>query len=95
MEDIHSPRAGDAAEVAGYTSGRDGGGGTFFFDTTHITRATVASVRITDAGFDPTAPGPIVITAPGHHFVSGQVVLVEGVLGNTNANGQWMVAVPA
>ncbi|MDT0453768.1 IPT/TIG domain-containing protein [Streptomyces hesseae] len=93
MQAIHSPRAGDAAEVARATSDRDGGGGTFFFDTTHITGATVASAQITEAGFDPAAPGPIVITAPGHHFVSGQVVLVEGVRGNTNANGQWMIAV--
>ncbi|MFE4973569.1 glycosyl hydrolase family 28-related protein [Kitasatospora sp. NPDC056651] len=92
LQAIRSPQAGDAVEVAGYTSGQDGGG-TFFFDATHITGVTVASAGITGVGFDPAVPGPIVVTAPGHRFVTGQVVLVEGVLGNTDANGRWMIAV--
>lgn len=93
MEAIRSPQPGDSAEMAGYTSIEDGGGGTFFFDGTHITGAVPTSVRITGASFDPTAPGPIVITAPGHHFADGQAVLIEGVTGNTAALGRWMIAV--
>ncbi|MFC6982036.1 hypothetical protein [Streptomyces cirratus] len=92
MQAVTSPKPGDVIEVAGYQTPHDGGGGTFFFDTTHITSAVISTVRITGAGADPSRPGPIVIKAPGHRFTTGQAVLVEGVAG-TSANGRWLVAV--
>ncbi|GAB3416253.1 IPT/TIG domain-containing protein [Flindersiella endophytica] len=93
MRAIASPQVDDVVEVAGYKSSHDGGGGTFLFDTTHITAAKVSSATITGATYSPTGRGPIVVTAAGHRFVNGQAVLVEGVGGNTNANGAWLVAV--
>jgi hypothetical protein len=91
MQAVLSPSAGDVVEVAGHMSSDDGGGGTFFFDTTRITNATVSSARITGATYDPIVPSPIVITAIAHPYVDGQSVLVQGVGGNTNANGVWLV----
>jgi hypothetical protein len=88
MQAIASPPDGHVVEVAGYASTDDGGGGTFVFDTTHITRATLSSANITRATFSPKDPRAIVITAPAHPFVDGQAVLVEG---NTVANGAWWV----
>jgi hypothetical protein len=35
---------------------------------------------------------PITITAPGHGFANGNVVLITGVRGNTNANNFWVIA---
>ncbi|GAB3399423.1 IPT/TIG domain-containing protein [Flindersiella endophytica] len=85
------PQTDDVVEVAGYGSRYDGGGGAFFFETTHITGATVRSVNITGATTfnpDPGVPSPIVLTAAAHDFVNGQAVLVEG---NPHANGAWWV----
>ncbi|WP_410671376.1 IPT/TIG domain-containing protein [Amycolatopsis sp. cmx-4-68] len=86
---IPQPQADDVVEVAGYRSSYDGGGGTFFFETTRITGAAVRSVDIAGATtFHPGFPSPIVLTAARHEFVSGQAVLVEG---NPHANGAWWV----
>lgn len=89
MRAIYGPRDGDVVEVCGGTSPHDGGGGTFFFDTTQIVDATVSSADITDATHGPT--GPIVVTATRHPFLDGQVVEIAGVRGNTDANGTWPI----
>src|SRR2546427_7962780 len=76
MQAIASPSDGDVVEVAGYASTDDGGGGTFVFDTTYITGATLSSAIIRGATFSPKDPRAIVITAQAHPFVDGQAVLV-------------------
>lgn len=98
MQKVPSPSAGDVIEVAGYRSSHDGGGGTFFFDTTRIIKAEVSSANITGATHSDSSTdlAPIVITAVAHPFVDGQAVVVqgvEGVDGDTNANGVWLVDV--
>lgn len=40
-----------------------------------------------------TNADPIVITSAGHGLVTGNLVTIAGVLGNTNANGTWVVTV--
>jgi len=42
-----------------------------------------------------TNASPIVVTAIGHGFSDGDLVTVDGVLGNTAANGPWQVVNPA
>jgi hypothetical protein len=94
MRAISDAKNDDVVEVAGYESTDDGGGGTFFFEATHITDVKVSSVAIAGAtevvvGTDP--PAIVVTTAADHSFVNGQAVLVADVGGNTNANGSWWV----
>jgi uncharacterized phiE125 gp8 family phage protein len=40
-----------------------------------------------------TNASPIVVTVAGHGYSTGDDILIEGVEGNTNANGRWMVSV--
>ena len=48
----------------------------------------------TSAGFNnPSNTSPIVITSPNHGLVTGEVVQVSGVTGNTAANGIWTITV--
>jgi hypothetical protein len=42
---------------------------------------------------NPAAPAPIVITCAAHGFVTGDIVAVSGVEGNTGANGSWAIRV--
>ncbi|HEX5087842.1 MAG TPA: choice-of-anchor D domain-containing protein [Nocardioides sp.] len=42
---------------------------------------------------NPAAPNPIVVTCVGHGWVTGDIVAVSGVTGNTNANGSWPIRV--
>lgn len=49
------------------------------------------NVNITGA----TNASPIVVTAVAHGFVNGALVTVTGVLGNTAANGTWLITVDA
>ena len=42
---------------------------------------------------NPAAPAPIVITCAAHSFVTGDIVAVSGVAGNTGANGSWAIQV--
>lgn len=83
----------DEADVAGYYSARDGGGGSFFFEGTPppsatLKNATLATKTITGA----TSASPIVISAAGHGFTTGQSILISGVVG-INANGKWLITV--
>lgn len=39
-----------------------------------------------------TKATPIVITSAGHGFSSGDVVVISNVLGNTEANGEWVIS---
>lgn len=57
-------------------------------DGTGVTDQSVAGVDITDA----TNAEPIVITAAAHGLNNGDHVWIEGVLGNTAANGLWEIA---
>jgi len=40
-----------------------------------------------------TNANPISITCTGHGFVTGDLVVISGVLGNTNANGEYAITV--
>ncbi|MEV0181700.1 choice-of-anchor D domain-containing protein [Streptomyces sp. NPDC050625] len=42
---------------------------------------------------NPAAPNPIVITAAGHGYVTGDIVAISGTTGNTAANGSWVIRV--
>ncbi|MGH9931460.1 MAG: hypothetical protein ACREA9_19810 [Pyrinomonadaceae bacterium] len=57
-------------------------------DTVRGARAPVAK-PITGA----SNANPIVITCAGHGFVTGDLVVVSGVLGNLNANGEYAITV--
>lgn len=46
-------------------------------------------VAITDVTDDEVTP--IVVTSVGHGLITGDEVLIEGVLGNTAANGVWII----
>jgi len=45
------------------------------------------------AATNPAAPNPVVLTSAAHGFVTGDVVAVSGVAGNTGANGSWPIRV--
>jgi hypothetical protein len=81
--------SGSIAEVAGFSTPGDGGGGTFIFDTTKITGATRSQVTINTASM----ASPIVIDtgATAHGFVEGQWVHITGVIGNDGAHGGWRI----
>jgi hypothetical protein len=57
-------------------------------DAGNVSIVGTPAVAITGA----TNATPIVITAPGHNFVNGKNVVIDGVLGNTAANGSFLVA---
>jgi hypothetical protein len=50
------------------------------------------TVAVTGAT-NPAAPNPIVITCAAHGFITGDIVAVSGVGGNTGANGSWPIQV--
>lgn len=50
------------------------------------------TVAVTGAT-NPAAPNPIVITCAAHGFITGDIVAVSGVGGNTGANGSWPIEV--
>ncbi|MFD4658246.1 hypothetical protein ACFWP2_21760 [Kitasatospora sp. NPDC058444] len=81
----------DETDVAGYYSARDGGGGSFFFEGTPPTSATLTSATLTTKTItDVTSTSPIKITAAAHGFTTGQSVGISGVTG-INANGKWLI----
>lgn len=49
--------------------------------------------RPVTAATNPGAPNPVVLTCAAHGFVTGDVVAVSGVGGNTGANGSWQIRV--
>lgn len=51
------------------------------------------STRPVQAASNPPAPQPIVITSPAHGFITGDIVAISGVQGNTNANRSWAIRV--
>ncbi|WP_225826553.1 hypothetical protein [Streptomyces naphthomycinicus] len=81
----------DEADVAGYYSARDGGGGSFFFEGTPPPSATLKNATLDDKEIvGVTGGSPIVITALGHGFTTGQSVCISGVTGIT-VNGPWLI----
>jgi hypothetical protein len=80
---------GSVAEVAGYAAPGDGGGGTFTFDEPVITGALASTATVN--GASPASP-IVITTSAAHPFVDGQAVFVQGVAGNTAANGSWRIA---
>src|SRR6202011_2129209 len=60
-----------------------------------ITAATYTSAQVSGAT-NPAAPDPIVITTMiPHGYESGDSVQIDGVNGNTNANGAWIITDPS
>lgn len=53
------------------------------------------STRPVTGAINPAAPAPVVVTVAAHGFVTGDVVAVSGIQGNTRANGSWPVRVLA
>ena len=51
------------------------------------------STRNVQAASNPAAPAPIVITSPAHGFITGDIVAISGVQGNTAANRSWSIRV--
>ena len=51
------------------------------------------SIKPVQAASNPAAPQPIVITSAGHGFITGDIVAISGVQGNTNANRSWAIRV--
>lgn len=69
--------------------------GTIDFDTNTI-KAALLDLTIADTAIKAitgaTAATPIVITATAHGYTNGDLVFIDGVLGNTAANGYWKIA---
>lgn len=61
--------------------------------TGFVVGPTHPSTQPVQGASNPAAPQPIVITAPAHGFITGDVVAVSGVEGNTAANGSWPIRV--
>jgi len=51
------------------------------------------STRPVQGASNPPAPQPIVITSAAHGFITGDIVAISGVQGNTNANRSWAIRV--
>jgi hypothetical protein len=51
------------------------------------------STKPVQAASNPPAPQPIVITSAAHGFITGDIVAISGVQGNTNANRSWAIRV--
>jgi hypothetical protein len=52
-----------------------------------------ASTKPVTAASNPAAPNPIVITSAAHGFITGDIVAISGVQGNTAANRSWSIRV--
>src|SRR6185369_15853230 len=63
------------------------GGASLQADTVRSPKAAPTAKSITGA----TNANPIMITCNGHGFSNGDVVYISGVLGNTNANGEYTI----
>src|SRR5574344_1810383 len=61
------------------------------FTTTSTSSPTILQTTTTKAIPGATNASPIVITATEHGYVTGDKVIISGVLGNTNANGTWVI----
>jgi hypothetical protein len=89
-----TPANGDDAIVSGYHLPGDLGGGVFYWEgkapAAAIAGTSAANAAITSAS---NAIPIEITTATAHGYVSGQVVLIVGVGGNTNANGTWIISV--
>jgi len=51
------------------------------------------STRPVQSASNPAAPQPIVVTSAAHGFITGDIVAISGVQGNTNANRSWPIRV--
>jgi hypothetical protein len=51
------------------------------------------STKPVQAATNPAAPQPIVVTSPAHGFITGDIVAISGVQGNTAANRSWEIQV--
>ena len=51
------------------------------------------SIKPVQAASNPPAPQPIVITSAAHGFITGDIVAISGVQGNTNTNRSWAIRV--
>jgi hypothetical protein len=51
------------------------------------------STKPVQGATNPAAPQPIVITSAAHGFITGDIVAISGVQGNTNANRSWAIRV--
>ena len=51
------------------------------------------STKQVQAATNPAAPQPIVVTSAAHGFVTGDIVAISGVQGNTAANRSWAIRV--
>jgi hypothetical protein len=80
VDDDHFSLRGSSGNGIGAVSG-------FAVGPTH------PSTRPVQAASNPAAPQPIVITSPAHGFVTGDIVAISGVQGNTNANRSWAIRV--
>ncbi|MEV6415815.1 choice-of-anchor D domain-containing protein [Kribbella sp. NPDC051718] len=79
----------DADKFTLRTSHGAGGGATsgFAWGPSHPSTKPVTGAT------NPAAPNPIVITAAAHGFITGDIVAVSGVQGNTAANRSWSIRV--
>jgi hypothetical protein len=77
----------DTFSLRGSSSGGAGAATGFAVGPAH------PSTRPVTGATNPVAPAPIVITSAGHGFVTGDVVAIYGVQGNTAANGSWVIRV--
>lgn len=59
-------------------------------DTLKLVLINLASVGKSVTGA--TNATPIVVTSTAHGYVAGDVVIIKGVTGNTNANGKFVIA---
>lgn len=85
---------GEAIVLDGYHASGDGGGGVFYCDPTPPSSARIqAAVAVSVVVSNATNATPIVVTTATHSYTTGQSVVINGVLGNTAANGTWRIIV--
>ncbi len=79
---------GEVAVVQGYAAAGDGGGGTFYFDTSLLTKETVTGVANSSGVFEIT-------TSANHTLMTGQRAWVGGITGTGGmtaaVNGTWTI----
>lgn len=80
VDDDHFSLRGSSGNGTGAVSG-------FVIGPTH------PSTQAVQGATNPAAPQPIVVTAAAHGFITGDIVAVSGVEGNTAANGSWSIRV--
>ncbi len=89
--------SGDPALLEGYYASGDGGGGELYWDASSTAADDGGMVFQTNQkainGATTGTPPIVIQTSAAHGFTTGAQIGIQGVLGNTAANGSWTITV--